>query len=61
VACRMSKDLLAFTRFGKLEAKGAKQRKDEAPGMVPKLRFHSCAILLSNVVSSVSVRGVMFR
>ena len=61
VCCLMSSDRLASTRLGKPEPKGAKHKGDEAPGMVPILRFQSWAILLSSAVSSTSVSGVTLR
>ena len=57
-ACRISSDLLASTKLGKFEPEGAKHRGLEAPGIVPMLRFHKRAILLSKEVNSKSVRGV---
>ena len=60
-ACRISSDLLASTKLGKFEPEGAKHRGVEAPGIVPMLRFHKRAILLSREVNSKSVRGVTLR
>jgi hypothetical protein len=60
-ACLISDDLMSSTKFGKLEPKVEKHRGVEVPGVIPVLHFLCCAILLTNVVSSVSVRGVTLR
>ena len=60
-ACLIRRERLASSRLVNPEPRGEKQSEEEAPGMVPILRFHNRAILLSSVESSPSVSGVTFR